>query len=224
MRYRNEILKFLPLKELEERIKVLKIELNGLFSTEACEFIIAKELGLVPIEKSLEMKEVDSKGMLFERFNKFIEELKENNFLKTLSKTLGVMFAHNYCCHEWHNLPDIHGEDVDFNKFIKEIKIKFYEERMRMNDEWYSELEKPPKLEAIGSYERSKEIYEHMLGHLIEDTPLESANYQYLEDEFEKVRIHGDERDLEILKKVRDIQTSEIAKEEKSQNLISKFF
>ena len=45
--YRDEILKHLSEEELEDAIDSRKTELRGLVSTEACEFIIAKELGLI---------------------------------------------------------------------------------------------------------------------------------------------------------------------------------
>lgn len=35
-------------------------------------------------------------------------------------------------------------------------------------------------------------------------------SFQYLEDEFEKVRIYGDKRDLDLLEKFREFQTPEI--------------
>lgn len=42
----NEILKYISPNELGERMEDKKTEMGGLFSPEACEFIIAKELGI----------------------------------------------------------------------------------------------------------------------------------------------------------------------------------
>ncbi len=47
MNYREEILKYISLEELEKEIQTKKTELKGLVSTEACEFIIANEVGLI---------------------------------------------------------------------------------------------------------------------------------------------------------------------------------
>ena len=51
---RKEILKYISLEDLEKEIQTKKIEFEGLFSTEACEFILAKEMGLIKEKMNFE--------------------------------------------------------------------------------------------------------------------------------------------------------------------------
>lgn len=164
---KNEILKYISPKELEEAIEVKNTELKGLLSPEGAEFIIAKELG-IKIDYSEEISEYSSEEIseeiLFKRFTELIKELRENNdFLEVLSQTLGEIFAHNHCCHQGHIIPDI--EDIDFRRFVKEIKTSFYEARIRMNEVWYFQLKKPQSSGDTEAYEGNKETYEHFLKH-----------------------------------------------------------
>ena len=173
MNYRNEILKRLSLEELEVAISTKKTELKGLISTEGCEFIIAEELGIQTeasgnefLEPKDDTSEKGVSGMyLINDFIQFVEKLEENNdFLEMLSKTLGKIFAHNECCHQGHNIPDVEG--IDFNKFTKDIQISYYEVRMSMNAEWFYQLKRPVNIEDKEAFEGNEEYYRHVLGHI----------------------------------------------------------
>ena len=72
---RNEILKYISPKELEEAIEVKNTELKGLLSPEGAELVIAKELG-IKIEKYTQKEEI-SEEILFKRFKETNEEIEK---------------------------------------------------------------------------------------------------------------------------------------------------
>lgn len=168
MNKREEILKYMSLEELEKEIQTKKTELKGLISTDGCEFIIARELGIqIENTKKNEIQHMKSfsEKILFSRFSDFIESVEKNtNFLEELSEMLGTMFAHNKCCHQYHNLPDI--EDIDFNEFIKKFKISYCEAKLSVNAEWFYQLKKPVNIEDKEEFERNEKYYGHRLEHL----------------------------------------------------------
>ncbi len=123
MSKREEILKYLSLEELEEKMQTKKTELKGLISTESCEFIIAQELGIS--EKSLK-NEIKTAGECFEDalkrgyFDKGIythldeeelEEIKTNIDSEELKREI-----------EEYGKIDIYGEDIAFKDLEKALE------------------------------------------------------------------------------------------------------
>lgn len=130
MNYRDEILKRLSLKELEEKIEVKKTELKGLMSTEGCEFIIAHELGIqamVSGNDSLEPKDYIKtaregfeealkhdyfdKGLYIYLKKKELEEIKINIDSKDLKREI-----------EEYGKIDINETDIAFKNLEKALE------------------------------------------------------------------------------------------------------
>ena len=91
---RNEILKYMSPKELEEAIKVKRTELKGLISPEGAEFIIAKELG-IKIEDT-QKNETEFLQGLGEVFTKIRKEKKRPKSIKEILQNLSDKIS-QYC-------------------------------------------------------------------------------------------------------------------------------